>query len=454
MKYDVVIIGAGLAGMTAALKTLQQGMKTIVISAGASAMEAMSGCLDVCGNADNPWPALRRLVFKNPGHPYALFRKKEIHEALSFFVEQTKGSCPYHYQRGFHNFRIPTAFGTQRYTCLLPEGQLAAAAAEGRVLVVGLKGYRDFCAELMVEGMKKRGYKGWQAAEVGLGCLQPSGGGAVDSGKSFNNLNNNVEVATRLETSWQLLAEELRRKVRDFDAAAFPAVLGLGEHLSVKQGLEESLGVKVFEVPTIPPSLPGMRLARSLAARVRLLGGDLLQGFPVVSADIKGRICSSVIVSTPGRLRRIRGKGFILATGGVLGGGILVERERASEAIFHIPVFNPTSGAYIQEDPYAVQVAPADNENRGRSHDVKEPSEADFLQLPTSDIRHPTSIFGVRVNEQMQPLVNGGVLLENVFCAGRILSGYDPFIEGSGAGVAIATGYKAAVEAGRMAEDE
>ncbi len=440
--------------MTAALKTLQQGMKTIVISAGASAMEAMSGCLDVCGNADNPWPALRRLVFKNPGHPYALFRKKEIHEALSFFVERTKGSCPYHYQRGFHNFRIPTAFGTQRYTCLLPEGQLAAAAAEGRVLVVGLKGYRDFCAELMVEGMKKRGYKGWQAAEVGLGCLQPPGNSAVDSGKSFNNLNNNVEVATRLETSWQLLAEELRRKVRDFDAAAFPAVLGLGEHLSVKQGLEESLGVKVFEVPTIPPSLPGMRLARSLAARVRLLGGDLLQGFPVVSADIKGRICSSVIVSTPGRLRRIRGKGFILATGGVLGGGILVERERASEAIFHIPVFNPTSGAYIQDDPYAVQVAPTDNENRGRSHDVKELSEADFLQLPTSDIRHQTSIFGVRVNEQMQPLVNGGVLLENVFCAGRILSGYDPFIEGSGAGVAIATGYKAAVEAGRMAEDE
>ena len=440
--------------MTAALKALQQGMKTIVISAGASTMEAMSGCLDVYGNADNPWPALRRLVYENPGHPYTLFREKEIREALLFFVEQTKGSCPYHYQRGFHNFRIPTAFGTQRYTCLLPEGQLAAAAAEGRVLVVGLKGYQDFCAELMVEGMKKRGYKGWQAAEVGMGCLQPPGGGAVDSGKSFNNLNNNVEVATRLETSWQLLAEELRRKVRDFDAAAFPAVLGLDEHLPVKQGLEESLGVKVFEVPTIPPSLPGMRLARSLAARVRLLGGDLLQGFPVFSADIKGRVCSSVIVSTPGRPRCIRGKSFILATGGVLGGGILVERERASEVIFHIPVSNPATDVYIQEDPYAVQVAPADNENRGRSHDVMEPSEADFSQLPTFDVRHQTSIFGVRVNEQMQPLVNGGVLLENVFCAGRILSGYDPFIEGSGAGVAIATGYKAAVEAGRMGIDE
>ena len=32
MSYDVVVIGAGLAGLTAALKALEQGLKTIVIS--------------------------------------------------------------------------------------------------------------------------------------------------------------------------------------------------------------------------------------------------------------------------------------------------------------------------------------------------------------------------------------------------------------------------------------
>lgn len=195
----------------------------------------------------------------------------------------------------------------------------------------------------------------------------------------------------------------------------------------------------------------------------------------------------------------------------MLGGGIQ-EREKVSEAVFHLPVINPASeaytqetsdtqpcgtqakhnladsDAYIQEDPndaqrhwqitetevelgnvevtkdvtenrssVILQAVPSGDENRGQSLNVNEPAIVDFSQLPTSDLRHQTSIFkaGVRANKLMQPLaVDGGVLLENVFCAGRILAGYDPFIEGSGAGVAIATGYRAAVEAGRVAEDE
>ena len=35
------------------------------------------------------------------------------------------------------------------------------------------------------------------------------------------------------------------------------------------------------------------------------------------------------------------------------------------------------------------------------------------------------------------------------FCAGSVLAGYDPFSEGSGGGVAIATGYRAAVLAAK-----
>lgn len=402
MNYDLVVIGAGLAGMTTALKALQQGQKTIVVAAGAGAMEVMSGCLDICGGDDNPWLALRRLVAEKPAHPYALLSEEEIREALAFFVEQIKGACPYYHQSGFRNFRIPTALGGRRRACLLPEGQLAAAT-EGPVLAVGFKGWGDFCAELMAEGMNRVGYR-WQATEVDTCCLQ---GGEGDGGRICNN---SVEIALRLERSWRLLAEELSGRTRGFAAAAFPAVLGLDQHLTVKRGLEKSLGVSVFEAPALPPSLPGMRLAASLAARIRRGGGDLLQGFPVVSADIQGRMCRRIIVATPGSPLSIGGKNFILASGGILGGGILLERERASEAVFN---------------------------------------------FPASGFRRQASVFqtGVRVNRRMQPLAaDGQVILENVFCAGRILAGYDPFSEGSGAGVAVATGYRAAVEAGRMAE--
>lgn len=521
MAYDVVIIGAGLAGMTAALKAIEMGKKTIVVSYGASTMEVMSGCIDLYGDDINPWPALSELALNNPAHPYALLSRGEIQEALSFFVGQIKESYPYHYQKGFTNFRIPTAFGEERSTCLLPEGQFAGqsavADAKSRVLVVGLKGYPDFAAELLVEGMQQRGFQGWEKTEIDLDCLQMPAergeyvkrAGAAGRSRWQRGLSaNSVEIAKRLEKGWQQLAAELGGMVQGFDAVAFPAVLGLNEHLLVKRGLEEYLGVRVFEIPTIHPSLPGMRLARSLAAELCESEGDSLQGFPVVSADIQERQCGSIIVNTPGRPRCIRGKNFILATGGVLGGGILVERKGAKEVVFRLPVANPAAEPYLRTDadstqvtdltaaPTAASVAPhipatahtttldangneersgmlgdrreadylrfltsisqdasLEDEIRGLDLHIKEPTEADLTQPPANP-RHQALIFprvGVRVNKQLQPVdEDGGVLLENVFCAGRILAGYDPFIEGSGAGVAIATGYKAAVEAGRV----
>ena len=157
--FNVHGAGSGMTGMVAALKAIEMGKKTILVSHGASTMQVMSGCIDRSGDDRNPWPALRELVSSNPAHPYALLTEEEIREALSFFAVQMKESCPYHYQKGFTNFRIPTVFGEEHSTCLLPEGQfagqLAAVNPELRVLVVGLKGYPDFSAELMVEGMKK-----------------------------------------------------------------------------------------------------------------------------------------------------------------------------------------------------------------------------------------------------------------------------------------------------------
>jgi hypothetical protein len=117
----------------------------------------------------------------------------------------------------------------------------------------------------------------------------------------------------------------------------------------------------------------------------------------------------------------------------------------------------PTSESDLRHQASISQAVPSEDEIRSRSLNVKELGEADFTQPPASGLRHPTSISqaGVRVNQQLQPVgEDGSLLLENVFCAGRILAGYDPYIEGSGAGVAVTTGYKAAVEAGRMTDDE
>jgi glycerol-3-phosphate dehydrogenase subunit B len=445
MSYDLVIIGAGLAGLAAALKALEQGLKTIVISRGASTLELMSGCIDLYGAMEDPWPGIRALARENPSHPYALLEEEEIYQALSFFIQEVKGVCPYHHQECFQNYRLPTVLGQMRTSCLLPQGQAAAADANERVLVVGFKGYRDFCSALMAEGMNKRGCS-WRSIDVDLELIQGLDNSAVESdwkragertgqragesaarncfyrnSASVRSYQNSIQLAVCLERIWPLLAEELRQQVQDVDKVAFPAVLGLDRYLELQQGLEESLGKRVFEVPALPPSLPGIRLSKCLLGRIRQLGGDLLQGSSVVAAEKSGDICSKVLVKTAGKTREIQGKCYILATGRMGGKwiGLLGEGTAAGKSGLLKGSLKGVGSSYQQ---YPRALAGAAEHSRA----------------------------GIKVNKQLQPIDSEGkILLANVFCAGSVLAVYDPFSEGSGGGVAIATGYRAAELAAR-----
>ncbi|SMB98180.1 glycerol 3-phosphate dehydrogenase (quinone) subunit B [Thermanaeromonas toyohensis ToBE] len=404
MRYDIVVIGSGLAGMTAALWSLRQGKKTIVISAGESALFWQTGCIDLCGLDDDPWKAIKRLVQERPDHPYSLVSEEDIREALKFFVQEIRNECPYNNPSGSRNSWVPTATGDFRPTYLLPESQEVGAKRDYRVLAIDFKGFRDFSAQLMVTGINTRGYQ-WQVAEVEIGY-----------GK--NNFSS-LDLAVYLDKEWPELLKQVKPFINNkITSVAFPAVLGLRHHLFIKRKMEEILRVPIFEVPTLPPSVPGVRLREALFTRLRQLGGEILLGFPVEEAKVAGDYCYGVLVNTPGRPRLIQGESYVLATGGIAGGGLLLEQTRVKEVIFGFPVTqNP--GNWTNERCLGY----------------------------TS---HGFAKCGIRVNNKLQPLSsNGEVLLRNVFCAGRILAGYDPFVEANGGGVAIATGYKAALEAGR-----
>jgi glycerol-3-phosphate dehydrogenase subunit B len=221
---------------------------------------------------------------------------------------------------------------------------------------------------------------------------------------------NSIDLASYLDDAYPILLEKLRTEIKDYECLVFPAVLGLKNHLAITEKIKETFGIPVFEVPTLPPSLPGIRLSKALSARIHSLGGDMFVGYPVKGTTITGNKCTGLIVDTPGRPRAIEGENYILATGGIVGEGIAVERGGMKETVFGLPV---TTGLVT--------------------------SERCFFQS------HGYAKSGIRVNSDLRPIgPEGKIIFENVFCAGRTLVGYDPFTEFDGAGVAIVTGYKAA----------
>ena len=57
-----------------------------------------------------------------------------------------------------------------------------------------------------------------------------------------------------------------------------PAMLGLRDPHEVLADVEHRLGRRVFEIPTLPPSVPGMRLYEILRSALRAAGGRLVLG--------------------------------------------------------------------------------------------------------------------------------------------------------------------------------
>jgi glycerol-3-phosphate dehydrogenase subunit B len=210
------------------------------------------------------------------------------------------------------------------------------------------------------------------------------------------------------------LAEKIRSIKKGENRVGFPAVLGLKDAEKVKADLEKRVGAKVFELPILPPSIPGMRLFERFKDYLRAKGVRMILGFEVVSAIQKNGKCQGVVLKTPVGEKVHEAESFVLTTGGFFGGGLRAEGGRIVEPLFKLPVAQP--GA--KEDWF----------------------QYEFLGRKG----HPINRSGVRTNARLNPLDESGkVSLENLFAAGRILGHHDAMREKSLGGVDIATGYKA-----------
>lgn len=419
---DLLVIGGGLTGLAAAERARARGLSTLVLASAQGSLPFTSGALDLLGVyptetkrfRKSPWEALGDLAEREPEHPYALLGLKRVRDAWLGFIQRLAGGpLAYHHQPE-ENALLVTSAGTLKPTYAVPRsmtGNLRAWQEREPTLIVGFDELTDFAAAQVVDNLADR-WPGLRGAQLGITDLleRPMRLGVV-------------RLAGELERPEmrQRLCERLAPLLGRSRFLGLPAVLGLHRAAEVFDDLEQRLGVTVFELPLLSPSVPGLRLAGVLEEELRAEGALLRRGHTAVELLQEDGAVSEVAVQAAETVYSVRPKAVVLASGRFLGGGM-----EASRAGVRVPLLD------LELDP------PADRDGWHMSS---------FLGAPG----HPINRLGVSVDEALRPLSGAGEpLWQNLFVAGALLAGHDWVREKSGAGISVATGAAAADQAAEL----
>jgi glycerol-3-phosphate dehydrogenase subunit B len=404
LHYDAVVIGAGTAGLVAGARLAEGGARVCVLAKGVGSTHLAPATIDVLGYAPDrvaaAGPALEQFAASRPDHPYALLGVDAVAEAVRWFRSTVEsGPLPgYRYVGDLErNLLLPTAVGALRPSALVPETMAAGDAVAGeRVCIVGTRSLRDFHAALCAANLRRAGIDA-RSVDVEI---------ELDRADA-----NTLGLARRFDDpAWRAgFAARLALKLQAHESVGFPAMLGLRDPHGAWSDVQHRLGRAVFEIPTLPPSVPGMRLFEILRATLRRAGGRLVLGAEVVSCERDGSRMVSVATASAGHDAHYAAPWFVLASGGFGSGAIeLDSRWDTHERVLGL-----------------------------RLRGLPEPGGPRFVADYLAE--QPMARVGVAVDAELR--AEGA---ENVVVAGAALPGAIPWREGSGEGIALASGSHAA----------
>lgn len=402
---DLLVIGAGLSGLSAALFAAQAGLAVRVVARGLGALHWIPATLDLLGYrpghehaVDQPLAAFDTLPAE---HPYRRMGGEVVAAALDGLAQSlAQAGLPYAGHAGRHNLPLPSPAGVARPVYLAPAAQLAGRLDDpAPLLIVGFQGMRDFYPTLAAHHLAQTGIRA-RAVYLPYDLIS----GRRDA--------NNVHLAQELEAPArrQVLAHALRGVAAPGERIGLPAILGIDQHVAVWRELEAAAGAPIFEIPTLPPSVPGIRLHRALVRQIETHGGRVESNMAVTNFAGAGDRIAWVETATSARPLRHHAKAFLLATGGILGGGFESNPSgHVWETIFDLPLTVP----------------------QGREHWFR-PA---FLD-PQG---HPVYQGGVQTGADFRPGLDGAPRYANLWAAGSVLAHADPICERSREGLAVAS---------------
>lgn len=411
---DVIVVGSGLAGLTAALAAASHGKKVRVISEGMGCLAIGGGSIDVLGYNNigqplaSPWDGFSYL---DAEHPYSLIGQDCVEEALASLCDCAKSQglelqCARDSEGHPRNTQIPTIAGTLKPTCLIQSDiDLDILNTASRILVLGIQGFRDFKPKLIINQLRR--YNSWKDREFASLVLPPP---FQENGRSLNALDL-AHVADRPK-GHEWLINNLKNRGKDFDLVLVPPMMGAKSASAIRKDAKEALGAPYLELLSVPPCVGALRIRDALKNKLHELEVEFFENAKVLRGESSAGKCDSIIVDASGREVSHKANAYIIATGGILGGGVILEPGKAYEKIFSLPIPVPEN--------------------------VDDWSEAEIFGS------HLITRLGVRVNNNLNPVNEDKLpVFDNVYFCGRTLGAYDYATEKSGFGVACATGWKA-----------
>ena len=421
---DVVVVGAGLSGLTAALAAVEAGATVQVLAKGHTGTHWGSGGLEIAGppGSATPRDGLKRLA-KVGGHPYAHL-SGEVAAALDWIRPiLAAGSLAYEGDLDTPFQLAPTSIGGTRPVAMLPTAQAAAArpwVAGERLVICGVAGFKDFWPDAIAASLARPRLWGATAGPDRVDAVTVELPGLAGR----HNLNA-LELARRFDDeAWReaaigRIAAALdgagRRAGAGTGRVALPAIFGLADHAAVFDELRRRLPLVPFELPLVTPSVPGLRLYHALRAAIIGRGGRVRIGEVIDHIERDGTRITAVATEAAARTSTVRAGALILATGGIAGGGLVATNDgHLEETVLGLPVEASDASEWLSVDAF-------------------------------DPAGHPLEAAGIRTDRELRPVGSAsGPGPGNVRVVGSMLAGQHSLRERCRDGVAITSGRSAA----------
>ncbi|MFH0780584.1 MAG: glycerol-3-phosphate dehydrogenase subunit GlpB [Pseudomonadota bacterium] len=414
---QLAVIGSGIAGFAASIFALNRKVATAQIG-NTGAVAYTTGYLDLLGKLDetstavtDPWQALEELRKSQPNHPLSRVSATDIRQGFHEFTAFL-GECGIAYsQPGESNIAALTPVGTLKQTLCVPATMSAgpkAFAAKTPCVIVDFIGLKGFSGRQVVANLQAR----WPELRT-----QRIAFPGIGHGEIYPEV---MARALEVPATREKLAKALLMVAGQAKVIGLPAILGMHSPDHVRAELERLTGLTTFEIPTMPPSVPGIRLRELFEQVLPKKGVTLIPQQKVTDLSFDHSGATLCLSDSYGPIC-VRAQAVILATGRFLSGGLTAHRSGITEHLLDLPVTQPSGRAQWYQERYT--------DPRG----------------------HAIHRAGIEVDDTFRPLrADGQPYNDCLFAAGVILAHQDWIRGRSGAGIAIATAYRAVAEAERF----